>query len=234
MIDYKLKLDVFEGPLELLMHLIDKNKLNIYDIPIAEVTEQYMAYIKAWEEFNLDLASEFLLMAASLLLIKSKMLLPRIPKDEDEEDTQDPREELIARLLEYKKYRSAADTLAEKLQVQTQFMTRQPTVIKVKPAIPQGNLEGLLQAFAGLWESFSPEPTVILREDFSVQDKMYDMVTLLHTKGRIEFGETINRSRSKLEMLASFLALLELLRLKRIAIFQDSLFGPIYVALVGK
>ena len=171
--EYKIKLEAFEGPLALLMHLIDKNQIDIYDIPIAVVTEQYIAYIRTMEEFNIEVASEFLVMAATLLQIKSRMLLPKPPAAEQAEDEVDPRQELVERLLEYRRFKQMAGTLEEMMRAREQFVARPPGY----------------------------------------------------------FAQTLIRSGSRTEMVTAFLALLELIRLKRIKIEQDRSFGPIYLSL---
>lgn len=230
---YKIRLETFEGPLALLMHLIDKNQIDIYDIPIAVVTEQYLAYIRAMEEFNIDVASEFLVMAATLLQIKSRMLLPKPPAAEQPEDETDPRQELVQRLLEYRRFKQAAGMLEEMLREREKFVARPPGFFATKIVLPDGlKLDDLIEAFAAVWESAVDEFAFIAREEISVQDKMQDILLLLRKQGgRLEFAQTLIRSGSRTEMVTAFLALLELIRLKRITIRQDRSFGPIYLSL---
>ncbi len=230
---YKIKLETFEGPMALLMHLIDKNQIDIYDIPIAVVTEQYIAYIRALEEFNIDVASEFLVMAATLLQIKSRMLLPKPPAAEQAEEEADPRQELVQRLLEYRRFKQMAGTLEEMLRAREQFVARPPGSFAAKIVLPEGlRLDDLIEAFAAVWESAVDEFAFIAREEISVQDKMQDILLLLRKQGgRLEFAQTIIRSGSRTEMVTAFLALLELIRLKRIRIEQERSFGPIYLSL---
>ncbi len=230
---YKIKLETFEGPLALLMHLIDKNQIDNYDIPIAVVTEQYIAYIRALEEFNIDVASEFLVMAATLLQIKSRMLLPKPPAAEQLADEADPREELVQRLLEYRRFKQMATTLEEMLRAREQFVARPPGFFAAKIVLPEGlKLDDLIEAFAAVWESAVDEYAFIAREEISVQDKMQDILLLLRKQGgRLEFAQTLIRSGSRTEMVTAFLALLELIRLKRVKIEQARSFGPIYLSL---
>ncbi|MDT8901111.1 segregation and condensation protein A [Anaeroselena agilis] len=230
--EYKIKLEAFEGPLALLMHLIDKNQIDIYDIPIAVVTEQYLAYIRTMEQFNIDVASEFLVMAATLLQIKSRMLLPKPPAAELPAE-EDPRQELVQRLLEYRRFKQAAATLEEMLREREQYISRPPGHFATKIVLPEGlKIDDLIEAFAAVWESAVDEFAFIAREEISIQDKMQDILLLLRKQGgRIEFAQTLIRSGSRTEMVTAFLALLELIRLKRVQIEQERNFGPIYLSL---
>ena len=182
MSDYKIKLEVFEGPMALLMHLIEKNQLDIYDIPIAVVTEQYLAYLQALEEFNIDIASDFLLMAATLLQIKSRMLLPKLPKIiEETDDEGDPRQELVDRLLEYRKFKQMSTVMEDMMKERERFFTRLPQDFELEVPLPRGlKLDDLLAAFAAVWESSIDEYELVAREEFSVQDKIYDIIHLLY------------------------------------------------------
>ncbi|EGO63659.1 segregation and condensation protein A [Acetonema longum] len=234
MSDYKIRLEVYEGPLALLLHLIEKDQIDIYDIPIVQVTEQYIAYLKALQDFNIEIASEFLVLAATLLQIKSRMLLPKQAKaDVEEEELDDPRRELVERLLEYRRYKEAAGQLELKRQEREQFFVRSPQFFSPIVNLPVGlTVEDLLQALAAVWESTIPEFALISREEISVQEKMADIIYLLQKNdGRIEFEATLIRSHSRSELIAGFMALLELVRLKRVAIQQLEAFGPIYLML---
>lgn len=218
----------------LLLHLIEKDKLDIYDIPIAAVTQQYLDYLKALEEFNIEVASEFLVMAATLLQIKSRLLLPKPPKaNELIEEEQDPRQELIARLIEYRKYKEMSYTLENMLKEQQRYFTRLPQEFHKQFTLPEGlTIDHLLRAIAAVWESVSPELALVTREEISVQDKMQDILHLLHkNNGQIEFSTTLIRAGTRFEVIAAFLALLELIRLKRITISQAYSFAPIHIIL---
>lgn len=230
--DYTIKTDIFEGPLALLMHLIEKSQIDIYDIPIALVTEQYLAYLKAMQEFNIDIASDFLVMAATLLQIKSRMLLPR-PKVIMEEEIEDPRQELVDQLLEYRKFKEAATHLQDMWLQRQKYFTREPIIFPKVVNLPQGlTVTKLVVAFAALWESQCEQYAIVSRELISVQDKMADIIHFLRRQeGSVEFRHTIFRSGSRTELVAGFLALLELIRLKRVVIHQEANFSPILISL---
>lgn len=232
--DYKVKLEVFEGPLDLLMHLIEKHQVDIYDIPIAVITEQYLCYLKQLEEFNVEIASSFLVMAATLLQIKSRMLLPKPPKPlELAEEEEDPRQELVDKLLEYRKFKQAASLFEDLARQRDQIFTRLPQQFPAAFSLPEGlQLDDLLRAFAAVWESSGDDFALVAREEISIQDKMYDIIHVLRQKGgRTEFGHTIIRTGTKNEVIAAFLALLELIRLSRVVIKQEAPFAPIYLML---
>lgn len=234
MVDYNIKLEAFEGPMALLMHLIERNQLDIYDIPIAVVTEQYLQYLQTLEEYNIDIASEFLVMAATLLQIKSRMLLPKLPKSiEADEDEVDPRQELVDRLLEYRKFKQISTIMEEMRQQRELLFTRLPQEFAVEVPLPMGlKLDDLLAAFAAVWESNIDEYEVVSREEFSVQDKMYDIIHLLYKQqGKIEFTQVVIRKGTRAEIIAAFLALLELIKLQRVLVSQQESFAPIYITL---
>ena len=232
---YQLKLEVFEGPLALLMHLIEKSQIDIYDIPIAEITEQYLAYLKQMEEVDLEIASEFLVMAATLLQIKSRMLLPK-KKIEDTVD-EDPRDELVARLLEYNRYQEVSRALGEMAEVRRLFFGRSPLELpRRQEPYPQGmTTDKLVMAFMAVWESKQAEEdfVVVCGETVTVQDKMGDILYLLRKCGKtMEFRETLIRARNRDEMIASFLAILELLKLNKIRAEQEPGSETIMISLV--
>lgn len=232
--DYPIRLSVFEGPLDLLMHLIEKHKIDIYDIPIAEITEQYLAYIEAWREFNLEIASEFLVMAATLLQIKSRLLLPKPPKIlEEDESEEDPRQALIARLIEYRKFKEIAGWLSENNEKRDQCITRLPIPLEVKTSLPQGlSLDDLIRSFLAVWESKDPQIRLIEREELTIQDKIADILSLLkRKKSALPFSEVLIRSGSRSEVVTTFLAVLELLRLKKLWLQQQAPFAEIYLTI---
>ncbi|MBQ1249245.1 MAG: segregation/condensation protein A [Selenomonadales bacterium] len=233
---YQLKLEVFEGPLALLMHLIEKSQIDIYDIPIAEITEQYLAYLKQMEEVDLEIASEFLVMAATLLQIKSRMLLPK-KKAEDDTVEEDPRDELVARLLEYKRYQEVSRALSDMAEARRLFFGRSPLELpRRQEPYPQGmTTDKLVMAFMAVWESKQAEEdfVVVRGETVTVQDKMGDILYLLRKCGKtMEFRETLIRARNRDEMIASFLAILELLKLNKIRAEQEQGSETIMISLV--
>ena len=231
--EYKLKLEAFEGPLALLLHLIEKNRIDIYDIPVAAVAEQYLAYLRDWNEFNMEMATEFLGMASTLLLIKSRMLLPKPVRAEEltEEEEEDPRAALVERLVEYRRYREAGDGLHELLRRRQRYLRRLPQVFALERALPTGlTLQDLLAAFAALWETVAEEFRTIVREEVTVQDKMSDILALLEAQGgEIEFRQALKRAGSKTEIVSAFLAILELIRRRQVTVRQTEAFGQIFL-----
>ena len=230
--DYTIRLDAFEGPLDLLMHLIERNKIDIYDIPIATLTEQYMEYLAKFKEFNIEVASEFLVMAATLLQIKSRILLPKVKKIEAEEEEEDPRQELVDRLLEYRRFKEVSDILDQLAQEQEKMFFRPPADLPAHYLPPENMEVGLLwEAFLTVLEANEvPQVSLVKREVFSVQDKMVDILAMLgKSGGEIRFSEAFSHSGTKSEVITTFLALLELIKVKRIAIRQPQSFAEIYI-----
>lgn len=244
--DVKIKLEMFEGPLDLLLHLIDRSELDVCDIPIAKITDQYMQYLSAMQEWELDISSEFLVMAANLLAIKSRMLLPRAePADltdmlMEEEEGMDPREELIQRLLEYKKYKRLSDVLQSREEERSQVYTRMP--MDLSSYAPEENPvagltpDDLLQAFAEalVREKETEEPmTQMTRDEVSVSDRMEEIArTLSDSGGLLHFSKLLHWNLvTKERIVTTFLALLELMKTKRIKIMQGGLFEDIRIEL---
>ena len=237
--EYKIRLAAFEGPLALLMHLIDKNKIDIYDIPIAELTRQYMEYLDGFREFNIEVASSFLVMAATLLQIKSRMMLPRPPKDEDgdDEDEGDPRAELVRRLLEYKQFRQVSEVLAQMQSFQEKFFARAPQDVPTSHKPPKElPLDLLVRAFKNALKTQRElsVPEVIVRpEEYSIKDKMREIVKILENgEGHILFSTLFADKTTRQELIALFLALLELIKLKSVRVRQDERFADIGIYLV--
>ncbi|MBQ1416480.1 MAG: segregation/condensation protein A, partial [Selenomonas sp.] len=173
--DYKFKLDAFEGPMDLLMHLSEKNKIDIYDIPIAELTRQYLDYLDKFREFNMEIASSFLVMAATLLQIKSRMMLPKTKQEETAEE-EDPRLELVQRILEYRKFKQVRQVLGEMAGVQERFVAREPMDLPVHH-LPPGNLslQQLVEAFRTVLSvkaEISIPKALVEPEAFNIKDKM--------------------------------------------------------------
>ncbi|MBI4667490.1 MAG: segregation/condensation protein A [Nitrospinae bacterium] len=232
---YNVKLDVFEGPLDLLLHLIKENQLDIYDIPIATITERYLEYIEIMKSLNLEVAGEFLVMAATLTYIKSKMLLPKpeVAEEEAMEEGEDPREELIHKLVEYKKFKEAALKLREMELDQTQTFTRIPSKADMPDEgeiLLEVSVFELLGAFQKILQRFGAESkyTVTL-EEMSVTDKINEMMTRLDTEEFITFDSLFATSRVKMEIIATFLALLEVMRLKLARASQTRAGGEIVI-----
>ncbi len=217
------KLDTFEGPLDLLLTLIHKNKVSIYDIPIVEITAQYLEAIEGIEEANLDNTSEFLVMASNLLYIKSKMLLPKNEEDEEEED---PREELARRLLEYQQFKEASKEL-RKTEFSNKYMVFRDTE-KINFPVPEYDIshttEELVEAFNSIFQRHlrraKPEKRafskIVGREKVSVDDMVEKICKRLRKSKRIQFESLFNPEDSKPEMIATFLAVLEMIKLNKL------------------
>ena len=239
--DYKVNLEVFEGPLDLLLYLIKKDELDIYDIPIERVTSQYMEYLNTMEMLDLNIASEFIVMASTLALIKSRMLLPSdIPQeaDTDEDDAADPRWDLVRQLVEYKRFKDAAGKLQEREYVQQNIFGGGGTTIigeseEESEAKPLGDVSlfDLITAFNEVLAKAPIEPIGQIEPiAWTVPDKI-DMILRLtkHTEKGVVFSKLFNQHSPRGEIIVTFLALLELLRLRQIAVFQSDPFSEIVV-----
>ena len=234
---YRIKLDSFEGPLDLLVHLIRKNEVNVYDIPIALITEQYLSYIELMQELNLDVAGEFLVMASTLIHIKSKMLLPR-PETAagDVDPEEDPREALVRRLLEHQKYKAAAELLHDRETLRSaQFMRPDSRVAEaageeIEPEL-EVDLFSLLAAFRGVLERANRRPRMVLPpEQISIEDRIAQLLDRLSETDACGFEDLFaDGDGSRPFMIVTFLALLEMIRLKLIRVFQGGSFGAIRV-----
>ena len=234
---YKVKLDSFEGPLDLLLHLIRKNELNIYDIPIALITEQYLGYIEMMQELSLDVAGEFLVMAATLIHIKSRMLLPRPETASlDPTEDEDPREILVRRLLEHQKFKAAAELLHERETLRSaQYIRPDASVAAAAGDDYEPELEvdlfSLLAAFRGVLERANRKPRMVLPpEQISIEDRIAQLLDRLSETDACGFEDLFaDGDGSRPFMIVTFLALLEMIRLKLVRIFQSGGFGPIRV-----
>ena len=234
---YQVKLDAFEGPLDLLLHLIRKSELNIYDIPIALITEQYLGYITLMQDLNLDVAGEFLVMASTLIHIKSRTLLPRPdPTQEDGGPEEDPREALVRRLLEHQKYKAAAELLHDRETLRSaQYMRPAERVADAAGDEYEPELEvdlfGLLSAFKGVLERASRRPIVILPpSQMSIEDRIKQVLGRLSETEACGFEDLFgDGDGSRPFLIVTFLALLEMIRLKLIRVFQSGGVGPIRV-----
>jgi segregation and condensation protein A len=228
---YSVKLDVFEGPLDLLLFLIKRDKIDIYDIPIAHITRQYLGYIELMRELDLELAGEFIVMAASLMRIKAKMLLP---KTHDEEEEEDPREELVVALLEYRKFKEAAQILKEKETEQSAWFPRRDfSFVEKLPedeVLIEASLSDLIFAFKRVLEG-QPQETfhTVNYPKVSVEERIDYVLGRLMEKDGVVFTELFLDVPIKLVMVVTFMAILELIRLQRIYIRQTRHFSDIWV-----
>lgn len=238
--ELEVKLEAFEGPLDLLLHLIEKNKVSIYDIPIAEITEQYLAYVSAMQQENLDVVSEFLVMAATLLDIKSRMLLPKEEKEEEE----DPREELVERLLEYKLYKTMAAELREWQEDAEMRFYKTATIPKevsayeepvdVQALFAPVTLERLQmlyeQALKRREDRLDPIRSkfgTIRQEPIKVSDKIRSVQRMGRKKKKFSFSTLLEEQKSRMAVVVTFLAVLELMKVGQITAIQEETFGDI-------
>jgi segregation and condensation protein A len=232
---YPVKLANFEGPLDLLLHLIRKNEVSIYDIPIALITEQYLSYIELITELNLDVAGEFVVMAATLIHIKSRMLLPRPDPAQDDAAREDPREALVRRLLEHQKFKAAAELLHERETLRSaQWIRPDGRVAGIAGEEYEPELEvdlfSLVEAFRAVLERARHRPKVLLPpEQISVEARMDQLLARLSETEACGFEDLFDDAASRGDLIVTFLALLEMIRLKLIRVFQSGSFGPIRV-----
>jgi segregation and condensation protein A len=236
---YQVKLDNFEGPLDLLLFLIQENEIDIYDIPISLITGQFLEYLDLMKMLDLEVGSEYLLMAATLLRIKAKMLLPRRLPDEESEEG-DPREELVQRLLEYRQYKEAAFLLGEQEEKgHNVFFRETKGAFEDDPDRPEDiqmnlnlqiNLWDLLRAFKGVLDRAGEEfERSIERETVSIEERMTEILFELQSKSGIFFRDLFHGEAPRFMMVVTFLALLELIRQRRIGVEQPELLGDIWV-----
>lgn len=233
-IPYQVRLEKFEGPLDLLLHLIRKNEINIYDIPIALITHQYLEYLSLMKSLNLAVAGEFLVMAATLVQIKARMLLPADETEGDEEDGPDPREELIRRLLEYKQFKEAAGALDHREREWREIFTREEppaAPVKASDALPIEDLSlfDLVDALQSVLDR-APQHRRLMEiepDQLTVKDRMNAVLEVLEGKESVTFVSLFEGQGHRLVIIVTFLALLELTRLKLVRVFQAETFGPI-------
>jgi segregation and condensation protein A len=232
--DYPVRLQAFEGPLDLLLHLIRKHEVDIYDIPIALVTQQYLEYLDLMQELDLDVAGEFLVMAATLIHIKSRTLLPR-PDPAQEEPEEDPRQELVRRLLEHQRFKAAAELLHEReIQRGAQWGRPDGRVAEIVGEPPEPEVEvdlfSLMAAFRQVLERAKHRPRVLLPpEQISIETRIEQLLARLSDTEACGFDELFADADTRAGMIVTFLALLEMIRLKRVRVFQQGNFGPIRV-----
>lgn len=228
---YKVKLEVFEGPLDLLLYLIKKNEIDIYDIPIATITEQYLEYLELMRMLDLNIAGEFLVIAATLIHIKSKMLLPPDEKELLPEEEEDPREELVRRLVEYKKFKEVAGILQD-LESQRKKMFTRDIPFEVEPGevFFEASLFDLITAFTRALKDVPKEMfQEIIKDEFTVERSMHDLLHMLVKTPVMSLFDLFKSAKNKPEIIAMFLAVLELIRLKEIIVVQKQNFSDIEI-----
>jgi segregation and condensation protein A len=232
---YKIKLEVFEGPLDLLLYLVKKDHLNIYDIPIANVTEQYLAYLDLMQLLDLNIAGEFLVMAATLMQIKSKMLLPPDPSSNPQEEQDDPRQELVQRLLEYERFKQIAEALREKENIQREVFKRPKAEIEKeirenKEVYFEASIFDLINAFSSALKDVPKEVFYeVIKDEFTIEEKIHGILHLLLVNESLLLTDLFNKAKNKLEIIVTFLAILELVRMKEVIARQKELFQEIEI-----
>ena len=234
---YNVSLDSFDGPLDLLLYLIKKNELNIYDIPIALITEQYLGYSKLMQELNLDAAGEFLVMASTLIHIKSRMLIPRPEIDiEDGEPEEDPRDALVRRLLEHQKFKAAAGLLHDHEMLRSaQWIRSDSSVLAAAGEAYEPELEvdlfGLLKAFQSVLDRANRRPPMVVPpERISIEQRIDQLIVGLSETKSCGFESLFTEGdHSRSFLIVTFLAILEMIRLKLVRVFQSGTFGSIRV-----
>lgn len=230
---YKVELEVFEGPLDLLLYLIKKDEVDIYDIPIGKITNQYMDYMKLMNLLDLNIAGEFIVMAATLMMIKSRMLLPVEDRPEMEEEEEDPRWDLVRQLVEYKKFKDAASSLHEREVMRDGVFSPAGTHVIYEPDDPETALQdvSIFDLIAAFREALKKAPQDdfgdIYDEKFTVADKIDYMLALVKEKKEIYFSKLFSPSTHRHEIICTFLALLELIRLRQIGVAQERQFDDI-------
>ena len=243
------KLEKFEGPLDLLLHLIDKNKVDIYDIPIVEITRQYLEYVNQMEREDLNIVSDFLVMAATLLDIKSRMLLPA--KEDEEGEEEDPRAELVARLLEYKRYKMMAQELLDLEEDAQGILFKPPTVpkevAKYEPPVDLDQLldgltlaklqrifEGVMKRQEDKVDPIRSSFGTIKKEPVSLEERVMDVLRFARKKRRFSFRQMLTRQGDKLEIVVTFLAVLELMKVGKLSLTQEHTFDDIEIEILEK
>jgi len=231
---YRIRLEIFEGPLDLLLHLIKKNELDIYDIPISLITQQYLEYLEIMKQLNLDIAGEFLVMAAELIQIKSRMLLPTPPAgEEDEEQGPDPRAELVRRLIEYQQFKEVADMLRERDLLGRDTFVRGAKSLDWLDVAQGMALEhvGIFQLVEAFRQVLAEAPQELVHEVtadlISVRERILQIMDDIRGKESITFRELFEHGASRARLIITFLAILELVRISVLRIHQDDEFGTL-------
>jgi len=234
--DYKVKLEVFEGPLDLLLYLIKRDEIDIYDISLERITRQYLEYLQAFKELKIDIAGELVVMAANLIYLKSRSLLPldQQPPEEDAEED-DPRWDLIRQLIEYKKFKEAAEQLHARAVQQEKIFTRDGGAIVEAPLrLAEVGIFQLIHAFQNVIKRVEARENLgeIFGERFTVSEKIDVILQRVANGASLRFSDLFSDIAARVEVVVTFLALLELIRLKQVRVIQRDLFGEIEIAAV--
>lgn len=231
--EYAVKIDAFEGPLDLLLHLIKESKVDIWDIKIVDITDQYLNYIKNMESLNLNIASEYLVMASELMEIKSKMLLPRYEEESSEEE-EDPREQLIQKLIEYQKYKDMTKNFKELEEVRHEFYTKAPESLKayvdedtiISSDVTLDDLMNAFQKFLKRKQLEKPLSTTVTKKEITVEERRTSIRNILKTKKKVDFFELFEEI-TKEYIVVTFLAVLEMAKKQELMIYQENNFEQI-------
>jgi segregation and condensation protein A len=231
---YKVRLEIFEGPLDLLLYLVKRDEIEVHDISIERITRQYLEYMDAFKMLNIDLASEFIVMAANLMYIKSRMLLPRHEQPPDEEvEEDDPRWELIRQLIEYKKFKDAAGFLRQRAEAQGNLFPAIPEAAvppPPPPQLPEVGIFDLIRAFQNVVTKFRSENLQEIFDDrFTVADKIEHLLCVVPQEGTIHFAGLFEDVTTRDEVIVTFIALLELIKLRQFRVTQDHLLSEIMI-----
>lgn len=237
--EYAIKIDAFEGPLDLLLHLIKESKVDIWDIKIVDITDQYLNYIKSMESLNLNIASEYLVMASELIEMKSKMLLPRY-QEENQEEEEDPREQLIQRLIEYQRYKEMTKNFKELEEVRHEFYTKAPE--SLKEYVDEGTvissdvtLDDLMSAFEKFLQRKKlekPLSTTVTKKEITVEERRRSIRNILREKKKVDFFELFDEI-TKEYVVVTFLAVLEMAKKQELTIYQENNFDQIICEVVS-
>ncbi|HKS36345.1 MAG TPA: segregation/condensation protein A [Verrucomicrobiae bacterium] len=239
MAEYKVQFEVFEGPLDLLLYLVKKEEVDIYDVNLTKIATQFIEYIDVMRQLDLELAGEFVVMASTLMYIKSRELLPvdQQAQPEGEEEGEDPRWELIRQLVEYKKFKDAAARLQEREVEQERIYPRLPGKLEFEPRTPpprpEVSLFDLISAVSNVLKRFQEKEGArdIFEDKWTVSEKIELLRRMMATQSRVKFSELFEQTTSRTEVVVTFLALLELIRLKHIAVIQPEPFSEIEISL---
>ena len=238
MSENKVQLEIFEGPLDLLLYLVKKEEVDIYEVNLTKIATQFIEHVQLMKEFDLDIAGEFLVMAATLMYIKSRELLPKNQQAlvEDDEDEEDPRWELIRQLVEYKKFKDAASKLQERELLQEQIYARVPArpefQVETPNARPEVSIFDLVNAVSTILKRFGQREQArdVYEEKWSVSEKIEALVEMVKTRPRLRFSELFEDASSRGEVVVTFLALLELIRMKQLRVEQPEAFAEIEIS----
>jgi segregation and condensation protein A len=238
--DYEVKLEIFQGPLDLLLHLIEKNEIDIYNIPIALITEEYLSYLHTIQLLNLEVVGDFLVMAATLMQIKAKMLLPQLTNSDSEgEEEEDPRMELALKLIEYKKIKEASLSLQALELAQLKTYTRSggefadQKIAPLTDPLKDLSIWDLMDAFKTILDSMTPVTVnAIPKSEVTVKQRMTELLDLIAEQGSIFFKKVFSDVHTKMGLITCFLAVLELIRLHKIMVSQETIFGEILLTMM--